>query len=100
MGPSFLLGDNAPMMDLVTKEGTSQRTRYVERATLLVTFAVMKLIIMTKLVGTKMMIADILTKAADRETFDKMRNNIRNMKPTETLSAKARRIIAALVGAV
>ena len=47
-----------------------------------------------------MMIADILTKATDRETFDKMRRNIRNMKPTETLSAKAQRIIAALVGAV
>ena len=60
----------------------------------------MKLIVMAKLVGTKMMIADILTKATDRETFENMRRNIRNMKPAETLSGKAQRILAALVGAV
>ena len=100
MGPSAVLGDNSPMMDLVTKEGTSQRTRYFERSTLLVKFAIMKLIVMAKLVGKKMMIADILTKATDRETFEKMRRNIRNMKPAETLSGKAQRILAALVGAV
>ena len=40
MGPSAVLGDNSPMMDLVTKEGTSQRTRYFERSTLLVKFAI------------------------------------------------------------
>lgn len=95
IGPSLILGDNSPMMDLVTKEGTSQRTRYFDRATLLVKYAVMQLIVAVKLVSTKMMIADILTKATDQETFERMRANIRNTK-ADTVSAKAQRLLAAL----
>ena len=64
------------MMDPVTKEGTSQRTRYFDRATLLVKYAVMQLIVAVKLVSTKMMIADLLTKATDQETFEKMRAQV------------------------
>ena len=46
-------------------------------------WAIMKLVILYALVSTHYMIADIFTKATDLETFEKMRNVMRNIgEPT------------------
>ena len=78
LGPTAVLGDNAAMHKLVVKEGSSQRTRYFERATVLIKYAVLRGIVQVYLVGTHFMVADILTKATDAQTFAKMRDFARN----------------------
>ena len=78
VGATLLLGDNSAMMDIVKKDGTTQRTRYFERSTMLVKYAVMRLLIATRLVATADMIADIFTKAVDKETFVLMRSWLLN----------------------
>ena len=77
-GPSSLLGDNSAMNDLVSKEGTSSRSRHFERATIFVKYAVMRLVVICLLVGTKFMSADVFTKATDEATFKTMRAILRN----------------------
>jgi hypothetical protein len=57
------------MVELVTKEGASSRTRHFERATVLIKYAVLQLIVAVYLIGTKFMCADIFTKATDELTF-------------------------------
>ena len=51
-----------------------------------------------QLVSTKMMIADIFTKAVDMATFDLMRSKLRNI-PMEGASERARRIGAWILNA-
>ena len=75
----MLLGDNSAMMDIVKKDGTTQRTRYFERSTMLVKYAVMRLLVATRLVPTTAMIADIFTKAVDKDTFILMRSWLLNI---------------------
>ena len=75
----MLLGDNSAMMDIIKKDGTTQRSRYFERATMLVKYAVLRLIMETALVPTAEMIADIFTKAVDKDTFIKMRRHLLNI---------------------
>ena len=77
-GPTVLLGDNSAMHDLVTKEGSSSRSRHFERATIFVKYAVMRLVVVCLLVGTKFMSADVFTKATDEATFKTMRSVLRN----------------------
>ena len=74
-----MLGDNAPSFTLIQQEGASQRTRYYERATLLVKRAVLLLMLLPYLVKTDMMAADIFTKATPRDSFMKMRNFLMNV---------------------
>ena len=64
-GPSMLLGDNSAMIDLINKDGTTSRSRYFERATMLVKFAVIRLLVTVKLISKNDMMADIFTKAVD-----------------------------------
>ena len=68
-GPTYLLGDNSAMMDIIKKDGTTARTRYFEKTTMLVKYAVMRMLVACRLVPTAEMVADIFTKAVDKDTF-------------------------------
>ena len=72
-GPTMLLGDNSAMNDLVKKDGTTSRSRYFERSTMLVKYAVLRLMIAVHLISTNDMMADIFTKAVDKDTFLRFR---------------------------
>ena len=50
-GPKATLGDNKAMYTLVTQEGATPRTRYYERATLLIKRAMLMLLLAPFLVG-------------------------------------------------
>ena len=56
----------------------AHRSRHFELATVFVKYAVMRLIVVCKLVVTSCMIADIFTKATDEETFHRMNEVMRN----------------------
>ena len=77
--PTPMLGDNEAMHSLVTQEGASVRTRYYERATMLIKRAVMMLILAPLLVNTRFMIADMLTKALEKSSFIRFRNVAMNV---------------------
>ena len=79
IGPTLALGDNKALFDMIQQEGASVRTRYYERATLLLKRAVLLLVIRPVLIKTEDMTADILTKATDKGTFFKMRNFAMNI---------------------
>ena len=79
VGPTPMLGDNSALFTLVQQEGASVRTRYYERATLLIKRAIQLLVFTPFLVKTTDMIADIFTKATDKGTFVKMRNVMMNI---------------------
>ena len=72
------LGDNKAMYLLVTQDGATSRTRYYERATMLIKRAVLMLMLFPYLIKTDKMIADIFTKALDKGTFTKFRDVIMN----------------------
>ena len=63
------LGDNKAMYTLVTQEGATTRTRYYERATLLIKRAVLMLLLAPYLIATQFMIADIFTKSLRERLF-------------------------------
>ena len=96
MGPVALLGDNAAMHQLVLKEGASQLSRHFERATMFVKWAVLKLIVTLHLVPSEYMIADIFTKAVDKETFLRLRNNMLNLAAAEPLHVAYGRVMRML----
>ena len=79
MGVSALLIDNSATTEHVKKEGPSQKVRHFERPTMLVKWAVLRLLIALHLVSTDYMIADLFTKAVDKDTFQRLRNVIRTM---------------------
>ena len=64
-----------------------------------VKYAVQKLIVVCKLVGTAFMISDIFTKATDEKTFKKMRAHLRNI-PEEGEDTRFARIGRMLTNAV
>ena len=72
------LGDNKAMYTLVTQEGATPRTRYFERATLLIKRAVLMLLLAPYLISTHFMIADMFTKALDKASFIKFRDVVMN----------------------
>jgi hypothetical protein len=49
----------------ISNQATYSRTRHFERATVLIKYAVLQLIVAVYLIGTKFMCADIFTKATD-----------------------------------
>ena len=98
LGPTLLLGDNKASTELAVKEGSSSKSRHFERATIFIKYAIQRLIVIVQLVSTKMMIADIFTKAVDMATFDLMRSKLRNI-PMEGASERARRIGAWILNA-
>ena len=71
LGPAYLLCDNKSMTEAVNKEGVSQRTRYFERSTVLIRYAIMKNMVATLLISTEQMVADLFTKPLDAVKFDK-----------------------------
>ena len=77
-----MLGDNEAMYNLVTQEGASSRTRYYERATMLIKRAVLMLLLNPLLVKTHYMIADMFTKALEKASFIRFRNVIMNCTGT------------------
>ena len=74
-----MLGDNKSLYDQLQQEGASARTRYYERAILLLKRAVLLLIMTPYLVTTDNMLADVFTKATDKGTFAKMRGHLMNI---------------------
>ena len=96
VGPTTVIGDNSAMHELVTKEGSSSRSRHFERTTIFIKYAVMRLIVVCLLIGTKFMSADILTKATDETTFKTMRGVIRN-QVEEGLAMRAMSWVATLM---
>ena len=74
-----MLGDNKALYDQMQQDGASSRTRYYERAVLLLKRAVLLLIFRPFLITTVHMIADVMTKATDRGTFYKMRAQMMNL---------------------
>jgi hypothetical protein len=73
-----MLGDNEAMHTLVTNEGATYRTRYYERATMLMKRAVLMLLLNPLLVATHYMIADMFTKALEKTNFVRFRNVVMN----------------------
>ena len=78
-GPTVMIGDNKAMYEMVQQEGASIRTRYYERATLLIKRAVLLLLLAPYLVSTQFMLADIFTKATEKAIFIRMRNRMMNV---------------------
>ena len=107
-GPILLLCDNEATVKAVTKEGMSARTRYFERATVLVRYAVLKGIVEVLWVSTDTMIADFLTKAADEATFIRCRAVLMNIKEEgkwlpslrSSVKLKTQRLVAAVAKAI
>jgi hypothetical protein len=96
-----MLGDNEAMHTLVTNEGATYRTRYYERATLLIKRAVLMLLLHPLLVATNYMVADMFTKALEKSTFVRFRNVMMNcnssardtlQKAASSLHGEARRL--------
>ena len=109
VGPTAVIGDNAAMHALIQHDGTTQRTRYYERATMLIKRAVLLLLFCPYLIKTSEMSADIFTKALEKGAFIKFRNVIMNCNPglrdallaaQATLHGEARLLVDRLVGRV
>ena len=79
LAPTMLLVDNSALTSLVANEGATVRTRYFERATMLVKEATVRLQIDLRLVPTADEVADIMTKATDTATLFKMRGYAMNL---------------------
>ena len=97
--PVTITGDNSAMHALVEKDGASHRTRYFERATMFVKWAILKFIIVLSLVRSEKCVADIFTKAVDQDTFLRMRSvllNSANDGESTAAVARARRLIVSL----
>ena len=78
-GPTPAYGDNKPSFQMIQQEGMSVRTRYYERATLLIKRAVLLLLVQPFLIPTDMMAADIFTKALPRDSYAKYHNHLMNV---------------------
>jgi hypothetical protein len=74
-----MLGDNKAYYDGVQQEGATRRTRYYERAVLLVKRAVLLLIMAPFLIGTDSMTADLMTKPLEKTAFFRHRNVMMNL---------------------
>ena len=74
-----MLGDCKASYDLITQDGASARTRYFERATLLIKRAVLMLILLPFHISTNFMVADLMTKVTDKGTFIRLRNHMMNV---------------------
>lgn len=76
--PTPVLIDSQAARDSVVKPGATARTRFFERAVTLIKRLYMLLMIVPHLISTFLMVADIFTKATDRETFERMRAYLLN----------------------
>ena len=64
-----MLGDNKSLFDQLQQEGATARTRYYERAILLLKRAALLLILLPFLVTDDNMVADMFTKATEKAKF-------------------------------
>ena len=97
MGPAYLLCDNKAMTEAVNKDGASQRTRYFERATVLIKYAIMRNLVATTLISTEHMVADIFTKPLDDTKFNKFCHALVNARwNNRGFKAKVARLVDAL----
>jgi len=104
-GPTLCVGDNKSNHTTSQQIGASSRTRYYERAVLLFKRAVLILIMSPSIVTTDNMVADIFTKATDKSTFVRMRNNMMNIhgplrKALENSYAAATGSLRRLIGSM
>ena len=67
-------------------------SRHFERATVFVKWCVLKLLVKLYLVKSEYMIADIFTKAVDKDTFLRLRNDILNLGASDSLGATYSRL--------
>ena len=99
-GPTVLLGDCKAMRDLIIKPGSTQRTKYFERATLLVKRLYMLHVVVPVLIRTDDMIADVFTKAIHRDKLVRCRSYMLNHtcdpRSFGALSGQVRRILKQL----
>jgi hypothetical protein len=83
VGPSTVQVDSKATHDLVVKDGVSSKSRHFERMTILVKYAVMKLMVVLRLIGTAHMVADIFTKPLDKATFMRHKAVLKNQESTD-----------------
>ena len=109
VGPTPTIGDNAAMHALVQHDGATQRTRYYERATMLIKRAILLLLFRPYLIKTSEMVADVFTKALEKGLFVKFRNIVMNCHPNlrdtlmsarSTMHGEARLLVDRLLGRV
>lgn len=79
IGATAALGDNRALYLSVQQDGATSRTRYYERAIMLLKRAVLLRILAPYLVGTDNMIADMHTKAVEKGAFVRFRNIMMNV---------------------
>ena len=79
-GAIALIGDSQATRDVIVNPGSTARTRYFERATMIVKRLYMLDRIAPYLVATNYMIADIFTKALDPATFLYLRKHLLNIR--------------------
>jgi hypothetical protein len=96
MGPLPITADNKAMTQIVEKEGTSHRTRHFERATMLIKWAVLKLLVVLHLVRSAECVADIFTKAVTKDVFMRMRAVLLNLPHRDAALDAAARLASAL----
>ena len=102
-GPTVLLGDCKAMRDLIIKPGSTstKRTKYFERATLLLKRFYMLHVVVPVLIRTDDMTADVFTKAIHRDKLVRCRsymlNHERDPISFGALSGKVRRILKQLL---
>ena len=94
-GATVLITDCQAARDVIVKPGSTQRTKYFERTTLLLKRLYMLGVVTPVLVTTDQMVADIFTKPLDRSRLAKFRmyllNHDRGPGTMGALSAEARR---------
>ena len=97
-----LLTDNSALALMVRKDGASQRTRYFDRATMLVKECEMTNTVRTMLISTADELGDIFTKAVAKDILIKMRQYGYNLRvsSTDAMFAKASTLIGKLQSAV
>ena len=96
LGPIPFTGDNQAMHQIVEKDGSSHRTRHFERATVLIKWAVLKLLVKLYLVRSAECVADIFTKAVTKETFMRLRAVLHNLPYRTASTDAAARLASAL----
>ena len=82
-GATPMLGDCKATKDITTKPGSTPRTKYFERATLLVKHLFMKNVITPMLISTEDMVADVFTEALSREKLAKCRQYMNDERRSE-----------------
>ena len=83
--PTPVLIDSKATRDVIIKPGSSKRTRYFDRVTMLVKRLWMIEKISVHLIGTLSMVADIFTKAVPKETVYEMRSYLLNSGSAEAV---------------